>query len=119
MNANRAPQLIALIALVAAAAVGMQALQGWTRARLGAQVAALAKPSDIRMIASATCVYCAQARDWFESNGVPFSECLIERDARCAETYAMLMAPGTPVLLVRGQRLVGFSAQAVADALTQ
>ena len=49
---------------------------------------------------------------------VPFTECLIERDSRCAAAYTALMAPGTPVLLVRGQRLVGFNAQAVAGALS-
>ena len=114
MNARRT---LPLIALVVAAAAGMQGLQAWTRARLGPQVGALAKPGDIQMIASTTCVYCAQARAWFDANRVPFAECLIERDARCAETYAALMSPGTPVLVVRGQRLVGFSAQAVADAL--
>jgi hypothetical protein len=27
------------------------------------------------------------------------------------------MAPGTPVMVVKGRRQVGFSAQAVADAL--
>ena len=43
---------------------------------------------------------------------------LIEHDPLCAATYNALMARGTPVMLVRGRRLVGFSAQAVADALT-
>lgn len=69
------------------------------------------------MIGSVTCVYCAQARAWFEANRVPYSECLIERDPACAAQYNALMAPGTPVMIVRGKRLLGFSAQAVADAL--
>ena len=83
----------------------------------GAQVAAAAKPGDIHMIASVTCVYCAAARAWFDENRVSFTECLIERDADCAAKYNALMAPGTPVMLVRGKRLLGFSAQAIADAL--
>ena len=69
------------------------------------------------MIGSVTCVYCAQARAWFDANHVPFTECLIEKDAQCAAAYNALMAPGTPVLVVRGKRLLGFNAQAVADAL--
>ena len=48
---------------------------------------------------------------------MPFTECLIERDAACATNYRALLAPGTPVLLVRGERLVGFDPQAVAAAL--
>ena len=109
-----------LAGLVAAVVLGTLLVQGtgaWSRARLGAQVAAAARPGDILMIASVTCVYCAQARAWFEANRVPYRECLIERDAACAEKYNALMTPGTPVMFVRGQRLLGFSAQAVADAL--
>jgi glutaredoxin len=109
--------ILALIVIVLFAAAAMQGLAGWSKARLGSVVAAEAKPGDIQMIASVTCVYCAQAREWFNANKVPFSECEIERDARCAAAYNALMAPGTPVLVVRGKRLVGFSAQAVADAL--
>ena len=109
--------VLVLAALVLGAFAAMQGLQAWSRARLGPQVAAAAKPGDIFMIASVTCVYCAAARAWFDANRVPFTECLIERDARCAAHYNALMAPGTPVLLVRGQRLLGFNAQAVADAL--
>ena len=114
------PRLRSLLGLVIAVVIGAAAMQGftwWSRERLGAQVAASARPGDIHMIASVTCVYCAAARAWFTENRVPFTECEIERDAACAAKYNALMAPGTPVLLVRGKRLLGFSAQAVADAL--
>ena len=110
-------RILVLAFIVLAGAAGMQGLSRWTTARLGPQVAALAKPGDIQMIASVTCVYCAAARAWFNENHVPFSECEIERDTQCAAAYNALMAPGTPVLVVRGQRLLGFNAQAVADAL--
>ena len=106
-----------LIVLVLVAMAGTQALRNASNARLGPQVAAQARPGDIQMIASVTCTYCAAARAWFNANHVPFTECLIERDAPCAALYNALMAPGTPVLVVRGKRLVGFNAQAVADAL--
>ncbi|MBC8057988.1 MAG: hypothetical protein H7Y61_15565 [Rhizobiales bacterium] len=109
-----------LFGLVAAVVIGVAAMQGfswWSRERLGPQVAAGAQPGDIHMIASVTCAYCAVARAWFVENSVPFTECEIERDTDCAATYNALMAPGTPVLLVRGRRLVGFSPQSLADAL--
>lgn len=109
--------LLGLIAVVVIGAGAMQGFTWWSRERLGAQVAANAKPGDIHMIASVTCVYCAAARAWFNENRVSFTECEIERDADCAAKYNALMAPGTPVMLVRGKRLLGFSAQAVADAL--
>ncbi len=116
MSADRL-SLLGLVTVVVVGAAAMQGFGGWSRQRLGAQVAAQARPGDIQMIASVTCVYCAAARAWFTEHRVPFTECEIERDVVCAETYQALMAPGTPVMLVRGQRLVGFSPQAVADAL--
>ena len=116
MKAGRR-SLLGLVTAVVIGAVAMQGFTWWSRERLGAQVAAAAKPGDIYMIASVTCVYCAAARAWFTENRVPFSVCLIERDALCAAKYNALMAPGTPVMLVRGKRLLGFSAQAIADAL--
>jgi glutaredoxin len=110
--------LLGLVALVVVAAAAMQGVEAWSQARLGTQVAAAARPGDIRMIGSTSCTYCTQARRWFDAHRVPFSECVVEHDATCAEQYAALMAPGTPVLIVRGRPLVGFSAQAVADALS-
>lgn len=110
-----------LAAVVAIALVVMAALhwqRALSRARLGAQVAALAGPADVRMIASVDCVYCAAARRWFEANRVPFSECEIERDAACAAAYAALGLPGTPVILVRDRRLLGFDPISIANALT-
>ena len=108
---------VGLVALVAAAVLGMQVFARWSQGRLGEQVAAAARPGDIRMIGSVTCVYCAAARAWFTENHVPFDECLIERDAACADAYRALNAPGTPVMLVRGQRLLGFDPQAIGRAL--
>lgn len=106
-----------LIALVLAVVAVVQGYGAWSQARLGTRVAEAARPGDIHMIASETCVYCAAARGWFESNHVVFTECTIERDAACAESYAALSAPGTPVLLVRGRRLMGFNASAIAAVL--
>ena len=109
--------LLGLISVVVIGAAAMQGFAWWSRERLGAQVAANAKPGDIHMIASVTCIYCAAARTWFDENRVPFTECEIERDAACAAKYNALMAPGTPVMLVLGKRLHGFSPQAIADVL--
>ena len=48
-----------LLGLITVVVVGVAVMQGfiwWSRERLGAQVAAAAKPGDIHMIASVTCV---------------------------------------------------------------
>ena len=84
---------------------------------LGQQVAAQAKPGDIRMISSENCAICLQARMWLTQNQVAFTECLIERDAVCRADFEALRAVGTPVLVVRGQAQLGFNAQRLRDAL--
>jgi len=115
MNPRRA--WLPLLLAVAAAWGGAQALQAWQTQRLGRTVSEAARPGDIAMISSQTCVFCGEARRWFEANGVVFDECVIERDAACADAYRALQAPGTPVLVVRGQRMVGFDPRRIAAAL--
>ena len=106
--------LLALVLLVWGAS---EAWRSWCADRLGREVAALARPGDIEMISSDSCIFCAQARTWFNANEVPFTECSIERDEACAARFRALMSPGTPVLLVRGKPQVGFSPQRVVQAL--
>ncbi len=86
-------------------------------ARLGAQVAVLAGPGDIRMLGSEVCAACKVARHWFAEHEVPFKECSIERDSACRADFQATQASGTPVLLVRGQAQVGFSPDRVLAAL--
>jgi len=90
---------------------------GHSQQRLAEQLAARAKPGDIRMLSSTTCAYCTVARRWMQAHGVPFSECFIETDKDCAAQFEATRSPGTPVVLVRGQPQVGFDARRVLDAL--
>jgi glutaredoxin len=96
--------------------------QWWARhsqARLGEKLSALARPGDIQMLSSTTCAYCLVARRWMQQHEVAFKECFIETDASCAARFEALRAPGTPVLLVRGQAQTGFDAQQVLEALSR
>ena len=86
---------------------------------LGQQVAAQTLPGDIRMISSENCTICLRARAWLTQNRVAFSECLIERDAVCQADYQALGAPGTPVLVVRGQPQLGFNAGRLRQSLSR
>lgn len=85
--------------------------------QLGAHVAALAQPGDIRMLASETCGICTAARVWFTRQKVAFSECTIERDAACRAALQATGSSGTPVLLVRGRVLLGFDPERLQNAL--
>lgn len=84
---------------------------------MGAHVASLVRPGDIRMLSSETCVICKQARNWFTEHKVAFSECLIERDPACRHDFEAAQAPGTPVILVRGRAQLGFNPQRLQAAL--
>ncbi|MFM9914334.1 MAG: glutaredoxin family protein [Rhizobacter sp.] len=94
--------------IAAAAYVLLVAIQGRTDKQAGVALAALAKPGDIVMLSSEVCRYCDQARSWLSEHRVPFSECFIEKDAACADRYRAQQSPGTPTLMVRGERQVGF-----------
>ena len=117
MNIALLRRFASLALLLLAVWGGTQALQLWSASQLGSEAAAQAKPGDIQMISSVTCVYCAKARAWFTEQKIPFSECFVERDAACAAQYRGLLAPGTPVIVVRGQPQIGFSSQRVVAAL--
>jgi glutaredoxin len=112
-----ARSMFGLLALI----VAVGALNQWWSNRqageIGAQVAALVRLGDIRMLSSDTCSICVSARAWFKQNGIAYSECSIERDATCRADFEALRAPGTPVIVVRGRAQIGFSPERLRQAL--
>lgn len=99
---------LSLLVVVGLTALASWAWRGHVADRDGALLAQRVQPGDIRMISSETCPYCLAARRWMVKEGIPFKECLIERDAQCLADYQALGAAGTPTLVVRGQRVIGF-----------
>jgi glutaredoxin len=109
---------LVLLAVMLALVWGIgNGIRWWSDSRDGERLSQLARPGDIRMLSSDTCIYCKAAREWFTRQKVPFEECFIERDAGCNERYQALHAPGTPVLLVKGRPQIGFDPDEVAKAL--
>ena len=106
------PLLIALAVWVL-----LQSWQSYHARQAAVSLAALAKPGEIVMLSSETCAYCKTASRFMTQHQIPFSECFIETDAACAERYRAQQSPGTPTLLVRGQRLVGFDPERIAQVL--
>lgn len=117
--AHSRSSIFGLVVLVLAVGAATQWWAGHSQARLGEKLSALAKPGDIQMLSSTTCAYCSVARQWMRQHEVAFDECFIETDASCAARFEALRAPGTPVLLVRGQPQTGFDAQRVLNALSR
>jgi glutaredoxin len=87
------------------------------QARLGAELAAAAKPGDIQLLSSETCVYCAAARAWLQEHGVAHAECFIEREAACRTVYEAAGSWATPTVVVRGEVQAGFDAARVLTTL--
>lgn len=106
-----------LVAVVTVASAASQWWAGWHDRSVGAEVAALARPGDIRMMSSQTCAVCRQARAWMNEHRVPFVECTIERDARCRADFEASRAPGTPLIVVRGKGYLGFDPALLRRAL--
>lgn len=115
--ASQRRSIFGLVLMVLAVSAASQWWAARSQARLGEQMAALARPGDIRMLSSRTCAICVAARQWLQQHGVTHAECFIETDQDCAAQFKATLAPGTPVLLVRGRPQVGFDAQRVIDAL--
>jgi hypothetical protein len=111
--------LLGLVVLVLAVSTANRWWVGRHSDALGQQVASLAQPGDIRMIASENCAICLDARQWLLRNEVAFSECLIERDAVCRADFDALGAAGTPVIVVRGKAQLGFNAERLRLALSR
>lgn len=116
MKSSRAP-LVVLGALVVAITVTSTWWAGRQEAQVGQQVAALALPGDIHMLSSDDCGICTLARAWFRQHGVSYTECSIERDAACKADFEASRSPGTPVLLVRRQAMVGFNPERLLAVL--
>ncbi len=106
--------LIVVIALTAAAS---WAWRSHVKSEDGEFLAARVQPGDIRMISSETCGWCTAARRWMQDEGIAFSECFVERDSQCLADFQALGGAGTPTLVVRGQRVVGFDRARIIEIL--
>jgi glutaredoxin len=115
---ERSRSALSLALIVAVVFGGVQWLQWRDRAEQGRVLRELARPGDLLMLSSNTCVYCTRARVWLKAQQVPHRECFIETDAVCRAEYQARGAAGTPTLVVRGQTQLGFDPQRVARALS-
>jgi len=108
----------ASLALVVVVAAGVaEGARAWVHHQRAEALRAVARPGDIRMLSSTTCIFCTQARGWLNRHALPFQECFVDLDAGCAEEYDRLGRPGTPTVLVRGQAQRGFNAERITRAL--
>lgn len=96
---------------------GSKGWSWWTQERAASTARELAKPGDITMYSTESCIYCAKAADWLDSHQVPWQECDVELNDVCRQTYESQGSPGTPLMHVKGQWRLGFDAQWLSQAL--
>lgn len=80
------------------------------------------KPSDqaaaqVALFSQPFCPGCEAAKDYFHTNDIPYVEFDITASARARDTFERLGGRGTPLLLIDGQRVHGFSIPAVEQYL--
>jgi glutaredoxin len=116
--AARPPRRLIVLALVViAGALGAQWWHTRSYQRFGAEMAALARPGDIHMLASRDCEGCEVARAWMRQYQVRFTECNIDTDASCQEAFRASGIEKTPAITVRGEWQYGFKPQRIFDRL--
>lgn len=98
-----------LHALVAAAAL----------AAFSSSLAAPARDAGVVMYATKACGYCARAREHFRARGVQWNERDVETSAQAAREWKALGGTGTPVIVIGGERIVGFQPQRIDAALAR
>jgi glutaredoxin len=69
------------------------------------------------MYATAWCPYCAQARAYFKSNGIPYTEFDVEKSPTARAEFKKLGGRAVPLILVGRERVDGFSELAFEFAL--
>ena len=58
---------------------------------------------DVVMYTTQSCGYCVLSKRWLMRHGFAFTECDIDREARCEREFADRGADGSPYLLVRAR----------------
>jgi glutaredoxin len=71
-------------------------------------VPAAGAKAEVKMLATSWCGYCARARAYLNSRGIPFEELDVEKSAQGKQEYRALKGRGVPIILVGNQRMNGY-----------
>lgn len=79
----------------------------------------LGKNNEVVIYSASWCPVCKKAKKYFRKKCIAYTEYDIEKSAKGKRDYKKLGAKGVPVIIVRGQRLNGFSAAAFERIYSQ
>jgi glutaredoxin len=78
------------------------------------------KGPQVELYTTSWCPYCRQARNFFQSRRIPFTEFDVEKDKEAALRKRQLdPREGVPLAVINGQRIHGFSEAAYKKALEE
>lgn len=78
------------------------------------------KSPQVELYTTSWCPYCRQARNFFQSRRIPFTEFDVEKDKEAALRKRQLdPREGVPLAVINGQRIHGFSEAAYKKALEE
>ncbi len=73
---------------------------------------------NVKIYSTPSCVYCHLAKNYFQQQGIRYSEVDVAADASAAEEMIEKSGQmGVPVLDIGGKIIVGFDQPAIRDAL--
>lgn len=70
---------------------------------------AAAAEAQVVMYATSWCGFCRQAREYFQSRDIPYTEYDIEKDEDANRDYQSLGGNGVPLILVGDRKMSGFT----------
>ena len=79
--------------------------------------AAFANPEKVVIYSTKWCPYCNQAKAYFDSVGIQFTDYDIEDNAQARENYKTLKGRGIPLVFIGTDRFDGYDPQALEQAL--
>ncbi|MBI2013529.1 MAG: glutaredoxin family protein [Candidatus Colwellbacteria bacterium] len=72
----------------------------------------------VKIYTTPSCVYCKQAKEYFQKNGVEYTEVDVVRDEAARDEMIKKSGQmGVPVIDINGQIVIGFNQKQVEKAL--
>lgn len=108
---------LAAVMLVVAAGVGLYLATPETRAPVLCDVAVKPQADTVIMLSAAWCGYCRRARVFLQDEGIAHCEYDVESSARGRTLFAEQPLKVIPVLMIKGDILIGFNREEIRQSL--
>lgn len=87
-------------------------VKDWSKVLRARSASGPAASSGVTMFSTSWCGYCKQARAYFASKGIPYTDIDVEKSDDGRRRYKELGGGGVPIILVGNRMMQGFSAGA-------